>query len=50
MGADRRARGGAAGRRALTNVYVRLKDAIITGSLRPMERITENKVAASYGL
>jgi DNA-binding GntR family transcriptional regulator len=32
------------------NVYVRLKDAILTGSLRPMERITENKVAASYGL
>ncbi len=32
------------------NIYVRLKDAIITGSLRPMERITENKVAASYGL
>jgi DNA-binding GntR family transcriptional regulator len=32
------------------NVYVRLKDAIITGNLRPMERITENKVAASYGL
>ena len=32
------------------NVYVRLKDAIITGSLRPMDRITENKVAASYGL
>jgi DNA-binding GntR family transcriptional regulator len=31
-------------------VYARLKDAIITGSLRPMERITENKVAASYGL
>ena len=27
-----------------------LKDAIITGSLRPMERITENQVAASYGL
>jgi DNA-binding GntR family transcriptional regulator len=32
------------------NVYVRLKDAILTGSLRPLERITENKVAASYGL
>ena len=32
------------------NVYVQLKDAILTGSLRPMERITENKVAASYGL
>lgn len=32
------------------NIYLRLKDAIITGSLRPMERITENKVAASYGL
>ena len=49
MGADRArvARG-----RAVRphNLYVRLKDAIITGSLRPMERITENKVAASYGL
>jgi DNA-binding GntR family transcriptional regulator len=32
------------------SVYVHLKDAIITGSLRPMERITENQVAASYGL
>lgn len=32
------------------NVYAHLKDAILTGSLRPMERITENKVAASYGL
>ena len=31
-------------------VYARLKDAIITGNLRPMARITENKVAASYGL
>ena len=26
-----------------------LKDAIVTGSLRPMERITENEVAARYG-
>jgi DNA-binding GntR family transcriptional regulator len=40
-------RGGAARQE---NVYVQLKDAILTGSLRPMERITENKVAASYGL
>lgn len=31
-------------------VYDRLKDAIITGTLRPLERITENKVAADFGL
>jgi DNA-binding GntR family transcriptional regulator len=31
-------------------VYDHLKDAIITGTLRPLERITENKVAADFGL
>jgi len=32
------------------HVYDRLKDAIITGTLRPLERISENKVAADFGL
>jgi len=32
------------------HVYDRLKDAIITGMLRPLERISENKVAADFGL
>jgi DNA-binding GntR family transcriptional regulator len=40
---------GAPGARPL-HVYDRLKDAIITGTLRPLERITENKVAADFGL
>ena len=31
-------------------IYDRLKDAIIAGTLRPLERITENKVAADFGL
>jgi len=33
-----------------TRIYDRLKDAIITGSLQPLERITENRVAADFGL
>jgi len=40
---------GSPGTRPL-HVYDRLKDAIITGTLRPLERITENKVAADFGL
>ena len=32
------------------HVYDRLKEAIITGTLRPLERISENKVAADFGL
>jgi len=31
-------------------VYDRLKGAIMTGTLRPLERISENKVAADFGL
>ena len=51
MGADRIRVARERGRPARPdNIYVRLKDAILMGSLRPMERITENKVAASYGL
>ena len=37
------------GGRHLT-VYDNLKDAIVTGTLRPMERITEHEVAARFGL
>lgn len=54
MAAERRraGRSGAAGAPAArpTRIYDRLKDAIITGTLRPLERITENKVAADFGL
>ena len=52
MPADRRASGRATiavGMRP-ARVYDRLKDAIITGTLRPLERITENRVAADFGL
>src|SRR5207249_6339881 len=31
-------------------VYQQLKDAILAGAIRPMERITENKVAERFGL
>jgi DNA-binding GntR family transcriptional regulator len=31
-------------------VYQQLKDAILAGAIRPMERITENRVAARFGL
>ena len=50
MPAERRssARGGNGARPA--GVYDRLKDAIMTGTLRPLERISENKVAADFGL
>ena len=53
MPAERR--GGARGAVAVAatrpaHVYDRLKDAIITGTLRPLERISENKVAADFGL
>ena len=30
--------------------YDRLKEAILTGTLRPLERISENKIAADFGL
>jgi DNA-binding GntR family transcriptional regulator len=33
-----------------SGVYDRLKDAIMTGTLRPLDRISENKVAADFGL
>lgn len=53
MAAERRGsaggNGGSPGTRPAL-VYDRLKDAIITGNLRPLERITENKVAADFGL
>ena len=53
MAADRRSHARAvdvsAGPRP-AQVYDRLKDAIITGTLRPLERISENKVAADFGL
>lgn len=53
MAADRRSSARAvdvsAGPRP-AQVYDRLKDAIITGMLRPLERISENKVAADFGL
>src|SRR5262249_42014505 len=49
--ADRaRAERGRAAPATPAGVYHQLKDAILTGTLRPMERITENKVAASFGL
>ena len=49
-GAARRPRStGARGGRHVT-VYDNLKDAIVTGTLRPMERITEHEVAARFGL
>jgi DNA-binding GntR family transcriptional regulator len=49
--ADRvRAERGRAAAPTPAGVYHQLKDAILTGTLRPMERITENKVAASFGL
>jgi DNA-binding GntR family transcriptional regulator len=55
VAADRRrsGRGNGAGATAAARparIYDRLKDAIITGTLRPLERITENKVAADFGL
>ena len=53
MPAERRGNGRGAGVAAgprPAHVYDRLKDAIITGMLRPLERISENKVAADFGL
>ena len=53
MPAERRGNGRGAGVATgprPAHVYDRLKDAIITGMLRPLERISENKVAADFGL
>jgi DNA-binding GntR family transcriptional regulator len=33
-----------------STVYTKLKNAILAGTLKPMERITENQVAARFGL
>jgi DNA-binding GntR family transcriptional regulator len=48
-GRSERSRGERHGGRHVT-VYDDLKDAIIAGTLRPMERITENEVAMRFGL
>ena len=52
MAADRRgsARGNGSSETRPAGVYDRLKDAILTGTLRPLERISENKIAADFGL
>ena len=52
MPADRRAaaRGNGSSVIRPAGVYDRLKDAILTGTLRPLERISENKIAADFGL
>jgi DNA-binding GntR family transcriptional regulator len=46
----KRARNGSTRGGRHVTVYDNLKDAILTGTLRPMERITEHEVAARFGL
>lgn len=41
---------GAASEQHRSTVYTKLKNAILAGALKPMERITENQVAERFGL
>lgn len=46
----RSATAGAASEQHRSTVYTKLKNAILAGTLKPMERITENQVAERFGL